>query len=121
MNKLRGIVIAGHRGTWYSLNEREIYVGDELKTAYLFEHEEYGDEAACIIALADGTPVVEYVYNGWDDLKTHLEEELYTLQLLVKIMEKGLESIDPNRLYERGLLKDKIELDKKKIAAIESL
>lgn len=45
--------------------------GPQTITAHLFllEHEEYGDEAACVIVDEDGNLVLEDVYNGFSDLE----------------------------------------------------
>lgn len=37
-------------------------------TAFLLEHDEYGDEAASVIVDQDGRLLLEDVYNGFDDL-----------------------------------------------------
>ena len=58
-----GIVVAGHVGTWYVIDEAE-YDGRLL---YLLEHEEYGDEAACVIIDSTGALVLEDVWNGFED------------------------------------------------------
>ena len=61
--KREGIRVAGHRGTWYVI--------DELpeQGLFLLEHETYGDEAACVIVNAAGELVLEDVWNGFDDLE----------------------------------------------------
>jgi hypothetical protein len=65
--KRDGIVVAGHRGTWYVIDEA-VYDG---KTVYLLEHETYGDEAACVIVDADGKLVLEDVWNGFEDYEDY--------------------------------------------------
>jgi hypothetical protein len=59
------IKIEGHIGTWYVINEL-VYKGDPV---FLLEHEDYGDEAACLIIKEDLTIVMEDVYNGFNDLE----------------------------------------------------
>lgn len=62
MMKTDGIVVKGHIGTWYVI--------DELpeRGLFLLEHETYGDEAACVIVDGSGALVMEDVWNGFDDL-----------------------------------------------------
>lgn len=67
--KNTNIVINGHMGTWYVIDET-IYLGTRYK---LLEHEELGDMAACLIVDDKNNIVVSNVYNGFDDLY----EELY--------------------------------------------
>jgi hypothetical protein len=62
--RLDGIKVEGHMGTWYVLESKE-YGNDIL---FLLEHEVYGDTAPCIIVDCDGRVVLEDVENGWDDL-----------------------------------------------------
>ena len=44
------IAVEGHIGTWYAIDETE--VGGEK--FFLLEHEEYGDEAACVAVNEQG-------------------------------------------------------------------
>lgn len=61
------IEVDGHIGTWYVIDTDKIN-----DTAYfLLEHEEHGDEAACVIVDSDGKLVLDDVWNGFDDLKEH--------------------------------------------------
>lgn len=63
------IEVDGHIGTWYVIDTYKIN-----DTAYfLLEHEEHGDEAACVIVDSDGKLVLDDVWNGFDDLKEHFE------------------------------------------------
>lgn len=64
MENKSGIKVAGHRGTWYVI--------DEEGGLYLLEHETYGDEAACVIVDEEGNLIQEDVWNGFNDLE---EEE----------------------------------------------
>jgi hypothetical protein len=61
--KKEGIRVEGHCGTWYVIAE-EVYDG---KTLYLLEHEQYGDEAACVIVDDEGNLVLDDVWNGFED------------------------------------------------------
>ena len=64
--KSRGIYIADYVGTWYVIDsKRDVYYGE----IYLLEHEEYGDEAACLIVDRDGTVLLDDVWNGFEDWK----------------------------------------------------
>ena len=49
------IAVEGHVGTWYAIDETE--VGGEK--FFLLEHEEYGDEAACVAVNEQGKLVAE--------------------------------------------------------------
>jgi len=63
------IEVEGHIGTWYVVDTDKIN-----GTAYfLLEHEEHGDEAACVIVDSDGKLVLDEVWNGFDDLKEHFD------------------------------------------------
>ena len=57
------IVVEGHIGTWYAIDETE--VGGEK--FFLLEHEEYGDEAACVAVNEQGKLVAEDLWNGFDE------------------------------------------------------
>lgn len=59
-----GIQVDGHYGTWYTI-DHEVRDG---KLYYLCEHEEYGDETACVIIDLDGNLIMDEVWNGFDDL-----------------------------------------------------
>ena len=47
-----------------------------LKRVYLLENEIYGDEVPCIIIDGDYNVILDNVYNGFDDLRYAIEEEL---------------------------------------------
>ena len=57
------ITVEGHVGTWYAIDETE--VGGEK--FFLLEHEEYGDEAACVAVNEHGKLVAEDLWNGFDE------------------------------------------------------
>ena len=57
------ITVEGHVGTWYAIDETE--VGGEK--FFLLEHEEYGDEAACVAVNEQGKLVAEDLWNGFDE------------------------------------------------------
>ena len=57
------IAVEGHIGTWYAIDETE--VGGEK--FFLLEHEEYGDEAACVAVNEQGKLVAEDLWNGFDE------------------------------------------------------
>lgn len=66
------IEVEGHIGTWYVIDTDKIN-----GTAYfLLEHEEHGDEAACVIVDSDGKLVLDDVWNGFDDLKEYFDSLL---------------------------------------------
>lgn len=58
------IEIDGHEGTWYVLEQHE----HNGKQIFELEHEEYGDEAAHLLVSADGTVILDDVWNSIDDL-----------------------------------------------------
>ena len=58
------IKIKGYRGTWYVIDEQLTRFG----YAYLLEHEQYGDEAACLIVNKNLDVILDDVWNGFDDL-----------------------------------------------------
>ena len=57
------ITVEGHIGTWYAIDETK--VGGEK--FFLLEHEEYGDEAACVAVNEQGKLVAEDLWNGFDE------------------------------------------------------
>lgn len=57
------IAVEGHVGTWYAIDETEIG-GEKF---FLLEHEEYGDEAACVAVNEQGKLVAEDLWNGFDE------------------------------------------------------
>ena len=56
------IMVEGHIGTWYAIDETEVN-GEKF---FLLEHEEYGDEAACVAVNEQGKLVAEDLWNGFD-------------------------------------------------------
>ena len=75
------IAVEGHVGTWYAIDEAE--VGGEK--FFLLEHEEYGDEAACVAVNEQGKLVAEDLWNGFDEdfqdaVKEYFEEKNPTFQ-----------------------------------------
>lgn len=65
------ISVQGYKGTWYVIDNCERN-GDKY---FLLEHEKYGDETACLIVDEKGELVVEDVWNGFDDLDYHFENQ----------------------------------------------
>ena len=75
------IAVEGHVGTWYAIDETE--VGGEK--FFLLEHEEYGDEVACVAVNEQGKLVAEDLWNGFDEdfqdaVKEYFEEKNPTSQ-----------------------------------------
>lgn len=64
--KQDGIVVEGHIGTWYVIDSIQ---AEDGKYYFLLEHEEYGDEAACVIVDEDCNLIMEDVWNGFEDLE----------------------------------------------------
>lgn len=63
------IEVDGHIGTWYVIDTDMM----ENTRYFLLEHEEHGDNAACVIVDGDGKLVLDDVWNGFDDLKEHFK------------------------------------------------
>lgn len=57
------ITVEGHIGTWYAIDETEVN-GEKF---FLLEHEEYGDEAACVAVNEQGKLVAKDLWNGFDE------------------------------------------------------
>ena len=72
MSKLRDVCIKGHYGSWYEIDRKTWEDGRDLA---LLEHEEFGDEAECLIVEikpdGDIELVLDDVWNGWDDFIDH--------------------------------------------------
>lgn len=58
----QGLTVDGHLGTWHTIDSMKL---DELKL-FLMEHDEYGDETACVIVDSNGKLLAEDVWNGFD-------------------------------------------------------
>lgn len=58
------IEIKGHYGTWYVIDAKK-HKGQEV---FLLEHEEYGDEVACLIVTKTGKIKLQDVWNGFEEL-----------------------------------------------------
>jgi hypothetical protein len=65
IEKREGIVINGHNGTWYVIDEKETV---PYGMVYLLEHEVYGDMSPCLIVDANLKVLVDDVYNGLEEL-----------------------------------------------------
>ena len=61
------IKVEGHIGAWYAIDSTQM----EGKDYFLLEHEDYGDEAACLIVTPQGEVVLDDVWNGFGDLEEH--------------------------------------------------
>lgn len=64
MHKTDHIEVEGHYGSWYII-DHEVRDG---RLYLLCEHEEYGDETACIIVDHELKLVQDEIWNGFDDL-----------------------------------------------------
>lgn len=75
--KSDGIKIEGHCGTWYVIDEGDFALTPDTEQGpqtfhercFLLEHEEYGDEAPCLIVNQDGKLIADDVYNGFEDIE----------------------------------------------------
>lgn len=74
--KSDNIAVEGHIGTWYVVDAAVYRKGSVAKTVYLLEHEDYGDEAACLIVDENATLIMEGVWNGFGDLEDDGWEEV---------------------------------------------
>ena len=70
------IKLKGYRGTFYVISDTVMDIKGTLKRVYLLESEFWGDEAPCVITDGDYNIILEDVYNGFDDLRYAIEEEL---------------------------------------------
>ena len=74
--KKNNIKLKGYKGTFYVISDTVMDIKGTLKRVYLLESEFWGDEAPCVITDGDYNIILEDVYNGFDDLRYAIEEEL---------------------------------------------
>ena len=74
--KKNNIKLKGIYGTFYVISDTVMYIKGTLNRVYLLENEVYGDEVPCIIIDGDYNIILKNVYNGFDDLRYAIEEEL---------------------------------------------
>ena len=74
--KKNNIKLKEYYGTFYIISDTVMDIKGTLKRVYLLESEIYGDEVPCIIIDGDYNVVLDNVYNGFDDLRYAIEEEL---------------------------------------------
>ena len=70
------IKLKNNKGTFYVISDTVMDIKGTLKRVYLLENEVYGDEVPCIIIDGDYNVILDNVYNGFDDLRYAIEEEL---------------------------------------------
>lgn len=70
INKTK-IVIKGHVGTWYVIDET-IIMGYKY---YLLEHETFGEDAACICIDENCKVIMTNLYDGFDEVEDMLERK----------------------------------------------
>ena len=97
------IAVEGHVGTWYAIDETE--VGGEK--FFLLEHEEYGDEAACVAVNEQGKLVAEDLWNGFDEdfqdaVKEYFAEKNPTSQKEEQAVPVAEESRTDNAIISKG-------------------
>ncbi|MDU6975413.1 MAG: YodL domain-containing protein [Clostridiales bacterium] len=85
------IKVDGHIGTWYVVDTKVI----KSTKYFLLEHEEHGDEAACVIVDGDGKLVLDDVWNGFDDLKEFFESRNTEDQRIEKPVQHDYPLPDP--------------------------
>ena len=74
--KKNNIKLKGIYGTFYVISDTVMDIKGTLKRVYLLESEVWGDEVPCIIIDGDYNVIMDNVYNGFDDLRYAIEEEL---------------------------------------------
>lgn len=74
--KKNNIKLKGIYGTFYVISDTVMDIKGTLKRVYLLENEVYGDEVPCIIIDGDYNIILKNVYNGFDDLRYAIEEEM---------------------------------------------
>lgn len=76
MNKMRGIKINGHNGTWSAISNRRTSDGHTL---FLMEHDVHGEDAARLIVDENAELLLEDVVNGFGDYAYALASETSTV------------------------------------------
>ena len=74
--KKNNIKLKGIYGTFYVISDTVMDIKGTIKRVYLLENEVYGDEVPCIIIDGDYNIILKNVYNGFDDLRYAIEEEM---------------------------------------------
>ena len=74
--KKNNIKLKGYGDTFYIISDTVMDIKGTLKRVYLLESEVWGDEVPCIIIDGDYNVILNNVYNGFDDLRYAIEEEL---------------------------------------------
>ena len=70
------IKLKGYYDTFYVISDTVMDIKGTLKRVYLLENEFWGDEVPCIIIDSDYNIILDNVYNGFDDLRYAIEEEM---------------------------------------------
>lgn len=82
----QSISVDGHFGTWHAIDSMKL---GELKL-FLMEHDEYGDEVACVIVDSNGKLLAEDVWNGFDqEILDMIATEHGTSQSLAAYMQES--------------------------------
>lgn len=87
------IAVEGHVGTWYVVDKTE--VNDEK--FFLLEHEEYGDEAACVAVNEHGKLVAEDLWNSFDEDFQDAVKEYFAEK---KLMENAEQTMPDNSSHD---------------------
>lgn len=69
------IKVSGHKGTWYIIETK--WYDNVKKYLYLCEHEQYGDETACVIIDGQYNLIMDDIWNGFDDYEEEIQWEQY--------------------------------------------
>lgn len=85
------ISVDGHIGTWYVI-DTEVIDGAKY---FLLEHEEHGDDAACVIVDSDGKLALDDVWNGFNDLKEHFDGSIAEEQSIEEPVQHDYPMPDP--------------------------
>lgn len=68
--------IEGHEGFWYVIDQKFVGPTFAPRTIFLLEHQDHGDEAACLIVDEVGSIILDDVHNGFEDLYDFADGQL---------------------------------------------
>ncbi|MDM5370516.1 hypothetical protein QUF96_02850 [Bacillus bombysepticus] len=69
------VVVKGHRGTWYVIDETSFYG----RKFYLLEHNTFGEDAMSVAIDEDGTLILEDITEGIAEVNRHIRTNLIHL------------------------------------------
>lgn len=83
-----GLAVDGYEGTWHTVDQYQVAGA----TYFLMEHDEYGDTAGRLIIDATGKPVLNTLYEGFDEALIE-ERQIVQPELKDKAIKKSLSSV----------------------------